>query len=198
MEKNGSLTPMLIRTAKLFSILGHPLLTIPLLVGLTVFHRLGHALWIVALLVGLVILPISVHMYRSTKKGAYTNFDVSDRRQRKSWYLIVILLVVLLLGVLYLMQAPLPVQRGSQIMAGLLLAALLANRFLKVSLHVALNVFLLFLLLPFGSTVALSFCAFIIAVSWSRIVLGRHTLAEVVAGILLGSVFGWWLYYSLY
>ena len=62
-------------------------------------------------------------------------------------------------------------------------------RWLKVSLHAAFAVFAAALVWPGVASVSLML-ALAAGVAWSRLVLQRHTLAEVVVGLLLGSASG--------
>lgn len=79
-----TVSPFIYRTAKALSVLGHPLFTIPLLALYVLCQQLPtrNAIIIAILLLGGVVMPISWHNYRKVKQGQYTNFDVSDQRQR--------------------------------------------------------------------------------------------------------------------
>jgi len=61
---------------------------------------------------------------------------------------------------------------------------------LKVSLHVGFAVFTAVALLPGSPWVGGVAAVVAAAVAWSRLELGRHTLAEVVGGGLLGGAVG--------
>jgi membrane-associated phospholipid phosphatase len=81
------------------------------------------------------------------------------------------------------------------VVAGPLLAALLVllthvlRRWLKVSLHAAFALFAAALVWP-NLPGTLAVAALALGVAWSRLVLRRHTLPEVLTGLLLGAAFG--------
>src|SRR6478735_194890 len=80
---------MTIKLAKYISALGNPLLTFPLvvIVALFQFEEPQKAFFISLLIVGGVFIPITIKMYRGSKDGTYTNFDISDQSQRQTWYI---------------------------------------------------------------------------------------------------------------
>jgi membrane-associated phospholipid phosphatase len=65
-------------------------------------------------------------------------------------------------------------------------AALLTARWLKVSLHVAFLVFASTILWRVSLALVAGALVFTAAVGWSRLELGRHSIAEVLAGGGLG------------
>ena len=69
-------------------------------------------------------------------------------------------------------------------------AALLTARWLKVSLHVAFLVFASTVLWQVSLALVAGALVFTAAVGWSRLELGRHSLAEVLVGGGLGLVAG--------
>jgi len=77
----------------------------------------------------------------------------------------------------------------------LIVAAMLASPWFKLSLHASFAAFAVLLLWPLNLWyVALASMA-AVAICWSRLALGRHTLAEVLGGSFLGAVAGacFWL-----
>jgi membrane-associated phospholipid phosphatase len=71
----------------------------------------------------------------------------------------------------------------------LIVIALLVARWVKVSLHVAFAAFATALLWPIKLAVIAGIFV-TAAVAWSRLVLGRHVAADVIAGLLLGAATG--------
>jgi membrane-associated phospholipid phosphatase len=178
--------------ANLVSNLAHPLITFPVFIVLTLFlnENFTKALWLSALILLGIFVPITLKLYRGTKKGTYTNFDVSDRQQRKTFFPTVILLFALIIGILYLTG------QSAYILTPFLFALLLigicyaCNFYLKVSLHTSLTLFLGFLILPLHLYVGLGFLAFTVLMAWSRLHLKRHTLKEILYGALIGITVG--------
>ncbi len=66
---------------------------------------------------------------------------------------------------------------------------MIANRYLKSSLHVAFASFC-GVLLAGGPATAGAAVAAVALLAWSRVVLGRHRPAEVLSGALLGVAAG--------
>lgn len=177
------------RLAGVVSALGHPLCTAVLFVGFAAYRLLDGRLaaWTVAVLAGGVVGPVAAWSYWQVRRGRYTNFDVSVREQRRSFYPLLLGLLgaaTLLAG---LVGGAAPLRAGLVAATGLLALCYLVNFRLKVSLHAALSFFLagcLGLLLGAGAMAAALLLAGVVAAS--RLVLGRHTAAELVAGTTLG------------
>ena len=177
--------------ARWISILGHPFVLIPGLVAAVTVRRLPPEQ--VAQIVGIVVLvsivPMLLLMARRVRSGAWTNYDVSVREQRTGMYPAALAMTIATVAVLAWAQVPQPILRG--VLAILLLIAIgaLVNRWLKVSLHTAFAVFTAAALWPSRGLVA-AVLVLTVAIAWSRLELGRHTLAEVLGGALLGAVVG--------
>jgi membrane-associated phospholipid phosphatase len=71
----------------------------------------------------------------------------------------------------------------------LVLVTHLLRRWLKVSLHAAFAVFAGAMVWPHALP-TLATLVLAAGVAWSRLVLRRHTLPEVLLGLLMGAVFG--------
>ncbi len=183
---------MTTKLAKYISILGHPLLTIPLvvIVALFNFEEPKRALLISLLIVGGIFIPLTIKMYKGTKEGTYTNFDISEKSQRQSWYFFALALLAIVTIVLFVTDQSRVLRLSMLFGFILLLASQLMNYFVKSSLHVSLNVFLAFSILPMSLMTAIVLFVFVILISWSRLVLGRHTMKEIVAGGLIGFTIG--------
>lgn len=183
---------MNIRVANILSTIGHPLLTIPtfVIVVLSTYEDFYKASIISILLLGLVIVPLSIKMYSGSKNGTYSNFDISDKTERQSWYLIPLFLLLILTIILFLTNQSHIIKWNSLFFFLLLLISNFINRYIKSSLHVSLNTFLTFLIMPINLILGTLFLVFVLFVSWSRIILKRHTLKEVVYGGIIGLLIG--------
>lgn len=125
-------------------------------------------------------------MYRNQARGTYTNFDVSDQAQRQRWYGLALGLLTVVSSLVFMTDQPYLV-RISLVCATLLLGtSLLLNLLLKSSLHVSLNTYLACLFCLFDAQSGWVWLAVVPLIGWSRYQLGRHTLAELVTGGLLG------------
>jgi hypothetical protein len=189
----------LLKVSRAVSVLGHPLLTAAVFVVFVSFTCFNGAEALVSSLVviGLVILPIIGWNYRNTQKGRYSNFDVSVRSQRHSFYRVSVGLLLLAAGVLWLTDQPLVLQYGMGFALLLVVLSGLANLYIKASLHTSVSVFLSLALLtihPVAGAILLGFSA---VVACSRLVLKRHTLPEIGAGAAIGLVVGGSLYFFM-
>ncbi|WP_461111481.1 hypothetical protein [Spirosoma jeollabukense] len=185
-------SPFVCRVAKGISVLGHPLLILPLVFTCLAFQHLPvrQATAISAALISLVILPITWHTYRKVKQGKYTNFDLSDQAQRSGLYPILLILSGLFILFLFFTNQFQPFNRGAVCFFLLLVSSYAINFFLKISLHTSISFFLACILYslsaPFGSLM----CIFSVLVAASRLVLKRHSLSEILSGILVGLMAG--------
>ncbi|NEU70864.1 phosphatase PAP2 family protein [Spirosoma agri] len=187
-----SVSPWLTKTARIVSAVGHPLFVTSLFTLAVAFDQLTtlNALLVSGLLLGGVIGPVTWQNYQRTKRGLYTNFDVSDRQQRYRFYPILIALLGLVTTLLFVTQQPRPFCIGFLSVLLLVVCSYGINFFCKVSLHTSISFFMVWALrlisLPLG--VGMGILALLIAAS--RLVLSRHSLTELVVGALLGLLAG--------
>lgn len=186
--------------ARFLSVAGHPLLTVPAVVSATLFYteKFNTALLVAVLITGVIVVPLTVMMYKKTKSGTYSNFDVSSQLQRRSWYYTAAGLLVLVIILLYVTNQSPSLRIGFLLAALLLLTAQVMNHFIKCSLHTAFNIFLCFLIASISLPLAGGFLLFICGVAWSRVYLKRHSVKEVAAGACIGAVYGALLFALLY
>ncbi|GAB4015947.1 phosphatase PAP2 family protein [Spirosoma koreense] len=189
-------SPFIYRIAKALSILGHPLLTISLFALCLTFQRLpiGNAMVISALLLGGVVIPISWYNYQQVKRGQYTDFDVSDQRQRAQFYPVLIGSIALMTVLLFATHQPRPISYGTACGLLLVVSSYGVNKYLKVSLHTSLSFFLTWAIYSINQPLGLVMGGFSILIGVSRLVLGRHTLLEILVGALIGLIAGTGLY----
>lgn len=183
---------ILYRLANLVSIVGHPLLTLSLFSVYVSFWQLPfrQAVLLSCLLIGGVIVPVCIRNYQKVRQGVYTNFDVSDQRQRAGFYPVLIGLVALTTGLFVATGQPRSFCYGMGFSFLLLVVSYGVNYFIKTSLHTSLSFFLAWagglISQPLGITMGV--LAVLIAVS--RLILKRHTLLEVLVGALIGLTVG--------
>ena len=176
------------RIAKLISVAGHPLLTIPLFVVFVMFsfENIGKAVFISFLIIGCIFIPLIVRLYLKSKNGSYTNFDVSDRKQRKSDFVFILPILCIVTFVNY------KTGQSTNMFLSMLMATILVfilqliNHYVKSSLHVSLNIYLSFLVITINYKIGIILLILTGFIGWSRIVSGRHTLKEVLFGAAIG------------
>lgn len=183
---------MTAKFAKYISLIGHPLLTIPIFVISVLFYyqNLTSAVFSSILLIFGIIVPLTINMYRGERKGVYTNFDISNQGERKSWYFVSVAFLAFTVMILFLTNQSRAVCLGFLLSALLLLASQLLNYYIKTSLHVSFNIFLSFLILPINVYLAALFFLFVFIIAWSRVYLRRHSMVEVITGATIGIIFG--------
>ena len=183
--------------AKWISICGHPLLTLPLFVTITMFatEDIGKASLVIFLIVGCIFVPLVAWLYIKSKNGTTTNFDVSDRKQRKS--LFVFILPVLMLVTIILYRTGQSKTVCLSVFFGLVITFVsqLVNLRIKSSLHVSMTIYLAFLIMPMNYLMGIVVLLLSGLIGWSRIVLGRHTLKEVLWGGGIGLTIGLIMFY---
>jgi membrane-associated phospholipid phosphatase len=185
--------------AKIVSTAGHPLITIPLFVIAVLFssYKTKTALFLTFLIVGCIVIPLISWIYLKSKNGSYSNFDVSDKKQRRSLFFFTIPFLVVVTAVLYLTHQPEKICLGLLFATILVIISQLVNYIIKSSMHVSLTLYLAFLAIPI-STVFGFFMMFItILIGWSRVVLKRHSTKEVIAGAVIGMTIGTTMLYFL-
>jgi len=187
------------KLAKIISTVGHPLLTIPIFVIVVLLssNDLKTALLLSALIIGGVVIPVVIRLLIKSRNGSYTNFDVSDRHQRKSLFVFTIPLLVILTFVLFSTHQSLTVCYSVLFATILIVISQLVNLYIKSSLHVSLTFYLSFLAIPINLGLGFAFFILTIFVGWSRVVLKRHTLKEVIAGAIIGLTVGGLMFYFL-
>ncbi len=183
--------------AKYISFCGHPLLTIPLFVTISMFatENIRKAALVTFLIVGCIFVPLFIWLYVKSKNGTTTNFDVSDRKQRKS--LFVFILPVLMLVTIILYNTGQSKTVCLSVFFGLVITFVsqLVNLRIKSSLHVSMTIYLAFLIMPLNHIAGIVVLLLSALIGWSRIVLGRHTLKEVLWGGGIGLTIGLIMFY---
>lgn len=177
------------RLAAVVSWLGHPLVTTTAFAVFMAGRLQGAAAaWVLGSVVALTVF-IGLWSLRQTRRGVYSNFDVSQRTQRRSFYPVLVSVVGLATATLFW-------QSVGQFRYGLLfvwLQLLLCyglNFWLKVSLHATLSFFLACAVLHLHAGWGLLAMGIATLIAASRLVLQRHTLPELVVGTLVGLTAG--------
>jgi len=174
-----------LRVARILSVALHPFVVGPLTAALATRNWR----WTTAIAATL-ILPLVFVLVRRTRRGAWSDFDVSNREQRPGLYYAAIPLLALAATVVWWLGAPSGFLRSFIAIAFLFAAGLIGNRFLKISLHMMFGAFCTVVigrLYPVSLFLTLPLLG---ALAWSRWRLERHTPAEIAVGLLLGTAAG--------
>lgn len=176
------------KTANLISIICHPLLTIPLfvLIASSAFGDFKSAALVSFLIIGCIFLPSTIMIFIRTRRGSYTNFDISDMKQRNSLFIFALPLIIAISIILYETGQPRIFYLSVFFAFLLMFISQIVNFYIKSSLHVSLNIFLSSLV----GMMNIRFGVFVFLltglIGWSRLTLGRHTLKEIITGAGIG------------
>jgi len=186
-------SPRVVALARFTSIAGHPFVFMPAAIAFSGVSRPDAAppgsAWAIAGVVALGMLAIGAYVALGLRAGRWTDVDVSVREHRGGLYRVSLAATAAATIAFRVTGPPIGV-RGSLIAFVLVLVSAIVNLRLKISLHVAFAAYAVGIaggrrpeVLVLASLVAL-------AIAWSRLVLRRHTLAEVVAGAIAGAIAG--------
>ena len=185
------------RLACWLSIAAHPFVMVGVMVGVAAGSRqtAGDALGSVAIVAAFTIVPLAVLMARQVRRGAWANADASNQKERPILYLVGVLALVGLLAYLTVVPMQSFMVRGVAATLGMFAACALATRWIKVSLHLAFGALAATALVLMGSLVGYVLVLVLPGLAWSRLVLSRHTLLEVVLGAIAGVIAGVSIHY---
>lgn len=131
----------------------------------------------------LLIIPISLWIYHNVKKGNYTNMDVSNRKQRHSLYVFIILATIIFLAVDYFLHRQ--IDWAILLLCILLVAMQISNFFIKSSMHTSLNIYVAALFFAINPALGTAWFGLSVIIGITRVILKRHTTQEVVAGAMI-------------
>jgi membrane-associated phospholipid phosphatase len=178
--------------ANVLSTVGHPLVLLPLTIALSLLGRLsGTRLFVVvAVFLASTVIPMLFIIRRKVATGVWTDMDVSDHGQRGGLYNVAIPIILISIVVFWLFEFPRGMIIGASVSLVLMLAGMAINRFSKISMHAMFGAYCVVILLSPNLGVGLATALLVAGMSWSRVALGRHTVAQVIAGNVLGAVAG--------
>jgi len=179
--------------ARWISLVGHPFAMVAVLIVGAALHfgtpgDAARALLLVALV---TLLPVGALMIRQVRRGSWGNADASEVAERPLLFAVGIAALAALLGYAVIFRPGSFLVRGSVGVLGMLAACAVATRWVKVSLHMAFGALAATTLLWLGSPAGWVALAFLPALAWSRVVLGRHRLSEVGIGVFVGFLVGY-------
>ena len=180
-----------LRVAELVSLVGSPFLlaaVLLLIVSWHATHRVGAALGWAALAATFVTLGPLVLLLVAVSAGRVGNLDL-DRRHERPWPMVIALgITVIGLTVLWLLGAPhlLLILLISTLIGGTI--ALLITLRWKISIHAGGAAGAATVMALLYGAVALPLLIGVGLIGWSRVVLGKHTWPQVVAGAAISVV----------
>jgi hypothetical protein len=177
--------------AQALSILAHPTVVMPVAVVGAAVNRGAPVVGLLlsggaAIAVAFAAMAFSYFRVRS---GRWSHADASRPAERLQLNVFLVVALLLAAGVLWGVLKSEAAAVGAMVCAGVVLSALLLRGWLKLSLHVAFAALGASLLWP-SKVAVLCLAVLAGAVAWSRLVLLRHTPAEVGLGALVGVLAG--------
>lgn len=181
---------MKLTLAKVISLTLNPLCIIVFLPFILVYkstHNFASAYhWLLYTLIFLALLTLIVFI--GVKQKRFTDMDVSKREQRPLLFLLCSVMGIIYLIGLHIFHAPFVlfvVTWG--ILLGIIAVSII-NRKIKASMHVAtMTAILLTVSFGYGGYFYL-LLLLLPLLAWARLKTKRHTLSEVIAGGVIGSV----------
>lgn len=126
-----------------------------------------------------------VYIFVGVRTGKLSDLDVSKRAERTGPFLFGLISVCLGWFVLVQIHAPAIIVTCSIITAVSALIMLITTLWWKISIHASSLAGAVTILTALYGAVVLPAFSLVLLVSWSRVVLRRHTVAQVTAGSLL-------------
>jgi len=178
------------QVAKWVSIAGHPFVFSPivaLLVGASLFGPTESVAGLLTVVL-CCLLPVSLYILWKVRIGAWSDLDVSARKDRPRLFLVGFAFLLLTVLVLTVTSQPIVYARGCLAAMILIVGGWFLNRWLKPSMHAGFAMLTACSLWPLNAWLSLAAILFAVAVGWSRVQLRRHTWLEVGVGLLLGML----------
>lgn len=175
------------KIARLVSVAGHPFVMIVLLVLLLSWTMDRAAAWRITGFVAVIgLVPTGLLLWRRSTSRRRPTTDNSAPEDRTMFYFS--LFAVLLLSSVYFhfVEHSAILVRGSAVTALMSAVAAVFNRWIRLSLHLAFATYTGLVLTRIHPGDGLPILIFVPFLAWSRLVLLRHTLPEVIGGAALG------------
>jgi membrane-associated phospholipid phosphatase len=178
--------------ARFISWIGHPLVfvaaSVVVVVGTQLGLQAGFPIFVALLLSTLV--PTAILLLSGVRSGRWSDADVSIRKERQRFFPWAVPFSLAGVLVMYLIHAPAYITRGGVVTLALFLVSWIVNCFLKLSLHALFAFYCAMILFRIGAGWGTIAFLLAILVTWSRLILRRHSPIELIAGIALGLIGG--------
>ncbi len=176
--------------ARWTSIVGHPFVSIILLVAIASWSAGGHerALRVTVIVAGAVLLPLGFFIWRRYSSGQWQTVDASAPSDRPALYAVAFFLLVPVGFYFLAVKHALEMTRGFVAVAVLIALAATFNRWIKLSVHMIFATFAALIILQLTPAFGVALFLFLPLLGWSRLILSRHTMSEVIGGLVIGFV----------
>ena len=136
------------------------------------------------------IVPVAVLMLVQVRRGRWSNADASNASERPLLFGVALVALAVVMGWLSVREPQSLFLRGASLVLAMLVVAAVATLWIKLSLHVAFAALTATVLSVSGSALGYVMIAAVPLVAWSRLVLARHSVAELACGALIGLITG--------
>lgn len=176
------------RMARWVSVALHPFAVFTALALVAAWRLDPGSLWRSGGGIGVAVAIVWAFVLQRRRAGHWQTVDASRRQERPLLYLLALAVAG---GYWWWMGGGgSPASRGVLAAVAMLCLAAIANRWIKLSLHMASLAFAAMALWALLGPPALVALVLLPLLGWSRLRMGRHTAAEVVAGTALGLASG--------
>jgi len=184
--------PLVYRAACTCSVVGNPLFisAIFLCAFCSRLLEASRAVEIMVVLIALLFLPIAIWIQTRVRAGRYSDFDLSRREDRTTMYPIVLVLILFATGLLFLTHQPEMLSVGMLCVSTMIVIAFLANQWIKISLHTVFCFFFALVAIKISAAWFVPMLIFAALVAFSRLILKRHRVVELMVGAGLGVLTG--------
>ncbi|MFL6585672.1 MAG: hypothetical protein ACJ8GV_02140 [Luteimonas sp.] len=174
--------------ARVVSIVLHPFLVLAALALLAAWRVDPASLSRTALGIGVAIAIVSVFIWQRRRGGRWQTVDASRRQERPLLYA----LALLVAGAYWLWMGGRASATSNGVLAAvaMLCVAGIANRWIKLSLHMASLSFAGVAAWPLWPAASIVALAAMPLLGWARLRMARHTVPEVLGGTALGLITG--------
>ena len=173
--------------ARIVSVVLHPFAVFSALAMVAAWRLDPASLPRLALGMAVAVAVVWTFVWQRHRSGHWGTVDASSRRERPLLY--AVLLTVAVVFAAWVGRAS-PLAGGVFAVIGMLCVAGIANRWIKLSLHMASLAFCVVVLWRLERGAALAALALLPLLGWARLRMSRHTLAEVLGGCALGLLCG--------
>ncbi len=180
--------PRHVRFARIVSTILAPVtISLPFVVLVAFYHTRDQLAAIVYAFIALFFLSIGplIYVVIGVRTGKLSDLDISRRSQRAGPFLFGIISTSIGLLVLSLVHGPKDLQTALILTAISAVILMVTTLWWKISIHASTMAGAATMLTVLYGMALLPSFLLLVLVSWSRVVLRRHTVAQVVAGSLL-------------
>jgi len=176
------------RAARAVSVLLHPFAVFATLALLAAWRLDPDSLARTAIGIAAAIAVVSLFIWQRRRGGHWQTVDASRRQERPLLYALALLVAMAYWA--WMGGRASATSTGVLAVVAMLCVAGIANRRIKLSLHMASLAFAGVASWPLLQGAGIAALALLPLLAWARLRMARHTLPEVVGGTLLGLVFG--------